>query len=634
MKYFGRTNVLNETLLLETESEGKKIHKITGVFDDLPRTSITEFGPKIDYYRIYVPIIKPKLYRPWDENLDSWDMVYGYIGFIKLREGVSSVDVDKALNELVKKHAPANFQGKLAYRTEQVSKFHFSKSKGVLYKLMVTISIITAFILMMAIINFVNLSIGNSANRLKEIGLRKTLGGNKQQLISQFLSESLIITCISSLVALVIYELLKTNFEEIFESQLPSVHQFSTSFFLYAVAFTLSIGIMVGLYPAFILSRYKISAAVKGRLFAIEGKVSLRKILIVVQITLAVTTVSAALLVSKQIDFIFSKDLGYDSKDILVVKGFPRPQTEEALEKIRNYRNEFQKIPGIESISITYPTPTGGLTGTDNFRSAKQAPSESVQLSNAFVDEHFQKNDIVINESAAKLFGIKVLEGSSLRVSWNEEIYPVKGIVKDFHFNSLHDAIKPMVFTHSKQYNFYRNLCFKLKTKDKAKTIAAIKLKYEELFPGSPFDQVFFEDDYNGLYIEEFKLQKAATIAVVLSMIIVIIGIIGIVSLNTAKRRKELGIRKVQGASSLSIVWLFIKEFLPIILIANVLAWIMTYFFIDKWLQNFAYRIDLIENLWIFLLAGIALSLITIITISIQTLKTALENPIESLRDE
>lgn len=656
MKYFNRTNVLNETIILETESEGKKPHKITGVLDDLPRNSITEFFDQLNFYKIYVPILKPKIYRPWDEDLSSWYKVYGYIGFVKLQKDVSKFEVEKALNELAKQHAPSEYQGKLKFRLEHINQFHFSKLDGILYKLVITISCIAFFILLMAIINFVNLSIGNSTNRLKEIALRKTFGGTKKQLIIQFLCEAIITTFISFIFSILIYDLLKPIFEQILDREFLSVYQFSLDFLAYVLISVFILGILTGLYPAFILSKYNIANAVKSKLSTIEGKIALRKVLIVVQISLAVATISIVLLVSRQITFLFSKDLGYNFRDVLVVKGFPRPQSDVFLDKILTLRNEFLRISGVENVSLSYPTPNGSLIGNSVFRTDKQSKNQGINIRSALIDENFfnvfeakiiegesffpkngqwQKGDVVINESAAKLLGIKnIKDGVKLRDDLSNELHPVKGIVRDFHFASLHEAMMPMVFVHVKEYNLYRNLCFKLNTKDKSKTILDIKEKYETFFPGSPFDNKFFEEEYKQLYKEDFKLQEAVILAALFSIIIVIIGIIGIISITTAKRKKEIGVRKVLGAGILNIVWLFIKDFLSILLFSNLVGFALAFAFAEKWLQSFAFKINLTQNSWIFLLSATILIFITIICISIQTIYNGIQNPVNSLKNE
>jgi putative ABC transport system permease protein len=655
LKYFGRTDVVNEIIILETEPEGKKPHKVTGVLDDAARNSVMEFA-ELEYVPgIYLSLKHAKKYVGWVNNLDDWGMTGGFIGYIKLREGVSKAEVENALNTVIKKYAPAEFQGKLTYKVEQLNEFHFNKMEGVLYRLLITISIVTGLIILLAMVNFVNIFIGNSANRLKEIGLRKTFGGNRGQLTRQFLTEALLITCVSAIFAFLIYELAKHVFEQIFERTFPSIYQFSPSFLTLSIAIIFILGVLSGFYPAFILASFQIAVSVKGKIFFAEGKGYGRKFLIVFQMALAVATITIALFVSKQIQFIFSKDVGYSTKNILKVKGFTRNNDLNYLERLIEYRKIFEKIPGVESVSLTSYTPVNDIIGTDNFRLSTHGPEQGYSIKRVIVDENyfktygietlkgvaffpdngfFEANSLVINESAAKLLGISDLSKAKLKLKWNDNIYPVKGIVKDFHSNSFHEKLAPMVFVHIRQYNYYRNFCFKLGPQNKTQTIAAIKVQYEKFFPDAPYDARPIEEEYKSIYKEDLKIQKAVLIAVVLALVIVVIGIVGLVSIQIAKRRKEIGIRKILGDDVVGIVQLFIKDFMVLLILANVLAWVMAYFFIAQWLESFVYKIDLTKNAWIFILASAFSFLITVVTISIQTIKTAIENPVNSLKDE
>lgn len=654
IKYFGKTDVLNQTIVIEAQTEGRKTHRVTGVLAEMGRNTIKEFVGGGYKYDIFLPISKPQKYISGVESLESWFTVYSFITFVKQKEGITQIQLEKALNQLVADYAPKEFKDKLKFRAENISDFHFNKLDGILRKLLMSLAIVAVFVLLMAILNYVNFSIGNSVNRLKEVGLRKTFGGNTFQVSIQFLIESLVFTFICFVFCLLLFECLKPYAELTLESKLPSFNRFSLSLLAFSVVFAVLIGLLAGFYPAIVLARHRIIPSLKGYFFAEKYKISTRRALLALQITLSVTTLAIALMISKQMNYIFSKDTGYSKENIIYIKGFPSIFTEEGVNKTYIARDELAKVKGVDGVSLGLFTPTVEWGSNIKIKKTDESGSKEYTMSEGTVDENFcalfnikliegkcffnkgesfQPNDIIINESAAKILGIKSIENAKVK-NWNGKPLCVKGIMKDFHFESLHKSIRPLALVHVKQIQAYYIFSVKLNNANPTETISKIKAQYELFFPDSPFEVTYAEDKYKELHKDDIKLQKAVNMAVLFSIVIVVIGVIGIVSIVIAKRKKEIGVRKVLGASAVSIVWLFIKDFIYILLFAIVLGVSLGYVFISQWLQNFAYRVDIVENIWLFVAAGLITGLTVVGTIALQTAKTALENPSKSIRNE
>jgi len=505
----------------------------------------------------------------------------------------------------------------------------------------------------MAVINFINIAISSAGNRMREIGVRKVLGGLKLQLITQFLAESLILVLVATTLAVAAYPLAKPLFAEIVGQQIPSLTAFPVYFIAVPVSLVILIGLLAGAYPAFVLSSVNTVSSLKGKIKTVKENIWLRKSLVGFQFAVALIVLSCAAIVTLQVNYFFSQRLGYN-KEYVVSSQVPRDWSPEGVKKMEAIRNQFAAMPEVSSVTLSYEIPNGMNGGQPSVYNAGADSTAAIPMQALVTDENYlttyqipladgsffdsrglDSGKVILNEKAIKALGYKTVSaaiGRQVRLFNDPTVFTIKGVVNDFHFGSMQDGIQPVVFFNVGNAITYRFLSFKLKPGNIASTIETIQKKWSQLLPGSSFEYSFMDDALKKLYSLEIQLKKAAYAATVLSLVIVLLGVLGLVSLSIHKRIKEVGIRKVLGASAGSVVLLFIKEFAFIIFIAAIIACPVAYVVMNSWLNNYASHISLSAQPFAF--SVIALALITIILIGIQTLKTAITNPVKSLRTE
>lgn len=646
IKYFGRRDVLGENLTLNNFQGGKQEFEITAVLKNLPNNSVTNLLKSPAH--IFIPFTGFK-----ERNgADSWDFPY-MLTYIELMEGVKKEDVQKAITQLLSSHASENTKANLKVYFTSLTDFYKEQNNGLVRKMIYTLSGVALFILLMAIVNFVNISIGNASSRLKEIGVRKVLGSAKIQLINQFLAESFILVGVSTLFSFILYELGRSYFTTMLGKEIDSL--FTPFTLLAALIFSLVIGLLAGIYPAFILSGLPAIESVKGKFKSVKENLFFRRLLIASQFTIALFVLVSAVIISKQVHYFFSKDLGYN-QDAVVSIATPRNWTPEGLQKMEGVRYELSKLKDVGSVSLSYEIPNGNFGNNNGIYKVGQDSTQAVYTQMLSTDEMFldtyqlrlvagrffsgknytrTADGVVLNENACKSLGFKSPEmaiGRQISMHFNTNPYIVTGVVKDFHFGSMHEAIRPLLFLNTKSTNNYRYMSLKIVGNNLNKSMAAVEKRWKELLPDAPFEFKFMDDTLQQLYSSEIRLQKAAQLATMLAMVIVLLGILGMVSLNVSKRTKELGIRRVLGSSVFSIIGLFVNEFLYIMLIAMGIAFPLVVLGMNKWLQNYAYRIDL--NWGMFILPAFIFGLMITLLIFVQTYKAAMMNPVKAIRSE
>jgi putative ABC transport system permease protein len=644
IKYFGRTNVVGQTLTIESQSGTKHDFKITGVLKKPSENSVTLFSDE----GLYLSGIDSAFFG---RSMERWQNIY-IINYVELQKGVSPKDLEKPMQQLIEKNTSERISKNIHPYLISLKNYYLLGNGGVVKKMLYTLSFIVLFILVMAVINFVNISISKSATRMKEIGIRKVLGGVKKQLILQFLTESIILVFLSMIVALVMYELAKDYLGTVLGKKVPDISSFSFYIILIPFALTLIIGVLAGIYPAFVLSSLKSVESLKGKLKSVKENILLRKSLVAFQFCTASIAFIGAIIISQQVSYFFGKDLGYD-KDYIVSAQVPRDWTLKGVEHMEIVRKEFAALSQLKQATLSYEIPNGN--NGDNTTMWKSG-QDSTQAINAIVlktDKDYadtygialsagsffnERNDslkIVINETAAKSFGWKNPNeaiGKQMRIIGLNAPLTICGVTKDFHFSSMQGKIEPLTFFNVSLALQYRYLSFKIKPGNIGNTIAALQKKWSQTFPSATFEYAFMDDNLKKLYQSELQLKQASYIATVLSLIIILLGVLGLISLSIQKRTKEIGIRKVLGSPVLSIINLFLKEFLLVILIAGIIACPLAYYIMQSWLNDYAYRINITALPFIFSI--LILGLITALLIFIQTIKAALANPVKSLRTE
>ena len=610
---------------------------VSGIFEKIPSHSSQQFDfvLSFDYYF----------------SVQSWVKTWGNTGphnFVLLKKGT---DIG-AFNKKIAGVIAANFDD--TTRSLFAAKFsdnyllnsfdHGSQvgSKIVYVKLF---SLIAIFILAIACINFMNLSTAKASRRMKEVGIKKVVGANRRQLIFQFLSESIMLTLLATVLAILMVWLLLPQFNQLTGKQIPLAPDLKiiSSFFLIA----LLAGLLAGSYPALYLSKFNPLSVLKGKLNTSLAEALSRKGLVVFQFTMSSILIVAVIIIYQQVQFIQSTNPGYNKDNIVRFGSEGNIQGRED-----QFIAEMKKIPGVVNGSYTFNNMIGrnygvyGIdwegkdpnadlyfegfgSGYDFIETMDMQMKEGRSFSRSYGDEY---SKILFNEAAIRAMHLKNPVGKIVTLLGDKR--QIIGIVKDFHFESLHEQVKPAYFTL--QQNPGRNPWFKLMIRIKAdhqrQTIASIQSLYEKFNPGFPFTFNFLSEAYQKQYDTETRIATLSKYFAGLAIIISCLGLFGLAAFTAQKRRKEIGVRKVVGASVTDITSMLSKDFLRLVIISLCIAFPASWWLMNKWLQGFAYRIDI--GVGIFLLAGISIILITLFTISYQSIKAAIANPVKSLRTE
>ena len=649
VKYFGKKEALGETITIQSFSGSKSDFTITGVLKALPKNSVTNLNDN-NNNTIFIPA---NTYAFFGRTImEDWNNTW-IPSFIELKEGASLASLEKAIHQLIQTNAPDGIKANLAIRPIALSEYYIKKDNGLVRRMLYTLSFIAFFILLMAVVNFINIAISNAGSRMREIGVRKVLGGLRQQFILQFLTESFVLVLVATLLAVAAYPLARPLFAGVVGKEIPALSSLPLYFLSIPILLVILVALLAGIYPAFVLSANNTINSLKGKLKTVEDNIVLRKSLVGFQFTIALVVLIAATIVTQQVSLFFSKNLGYN-KEFIVASQVPRDWSPAGVKKMQTIRNEFAAMPQVSGVTLSYEIPNGNngnepqvyKSGTDstktigmqalvtdeNYLSTYQIPLNSGEF---FDSRMLDSGKVVINEKAVAALGYKnpvAAIGQQLRIPGDPTIFTIKGVTNDFHFFSMQSAMSPIIFFNVYTAVVHRYLSFKLKPGNTTGSIEAIQKKWSQLMPGSSFEYKFMDDTLKNLYANEIQLKKAAFTATVLSLIIVLLGILGLISLSIHKRVKEISIRKVLGASVPNITILFIKEFMVVVIIAAAFACPVAWYLMQGWLNNYAYRITLTAQP--FLWPVIALGLVTLLLIALQTLKAALDNPMKHLKSE
>ena len=649
IKYFGKTDIVGQTLSIQSFSGGNHDFRITGVLKEIPENSVTRLNAA-NHNNLFIPT---NTYTYFGRNdFESWTNIY-LPSYVELQPGVTAQQLAIAIKSLINKNAPADIGQNLHIRPIALNDYYLDNNNGLVKKMLFTLSSIGLFILLMAIVNFINIAISSAGKRTKEIGVRKVLGSMRRQLIIQFLAESLILVSLATLLAIIAYPFAKAGFEQLVGKDIPALGSFPWQFIFIPLGMVLVIALMAGIYPAFVLSSLKAVDSLKGKLKTVEENTFLRKSLVGFQFCIALIVLVSASVITEQVTHFFGKSLGYN-KEYIVSSQVPRDWSPKGVMKMQTVRNEFATLPQVSDVTLSYEIPNGNnggqpplyRPGTD---SSKALPTQAmvtdehylttyqVPLSaGSFFDGHgLDSGKIVLNEQAAAALGFgnpASAIGQQLRIPGDPTIFTIKGVTKNFQFGSMQQKLPPLVIFNVRFAINYRYLSFKIRPGNISTAIEAIQKKWAQLLPGSSFEYSFMDDTLKNLYSTELQMKKAAYTATLLSLIIMLLGVLGLISLSIHKRVKEIGIRKVLGASVPGIVGLFVKEFVLIIIPAAAVAFPVAIFIMNNWLNHYSDRIHI--SVWPFVLSVSVLTGVTLLLIGLQTIKAAMLNPAKSLRTE
>lgn len=649
-RYFGSSNPMGQTLRIENQLD----LTVTGVLKNLPHNSHLHFDFLTPLRGIDFIIGRWVLTHGW-----HWPPIYTYI---TLPGDLSVETLENRFPQIVKNRLPESMQGWVSFHLQKLTDIHLHSSlqneiepQGSMTYVII-LSLIAIFILFIACINFTNLATARSANRAKEVGLRKVVGAEKGQLVRQFLGESFVYALIAMLLAILTVVLALPAFNHLIGKQLSLYALQTGRIWLGLIGITLIVGLMAGGYPALLLSRFRPVQILQGG--SAFGQASrspnrLRSALVIVQFAISITLIIITAGVHKQLGFIQNNRLGFNKEHIVVV-----PIRDENLQnKYETLKNRILSNAGIVSATAISNFPWDqGYYGFP-IQAEGMSPDNEANIATLIVDpdftstfgidvlegRSFSKGHIsdaghafIVNQAAVQKLGWDSAIGKRFTVqkitSGKDMVGQVVGVIRDFHLRSLHHEIDPLVAVVSPLAYYLDNLAVRIAGHDVRSEVAVLEKTWNELVPHRPFEYFFLDEAFDQLYRKEQKLGEIFNYFAMLIIIVSCLGLFGLASFTAEHRTKEIGIRKTLGAPVFRIVLMLSKDFSLLVGTAFFIAAPMAYYFIHQWLQDFAYKA--MPNLWTFLLAGgLALS-IAMITVSVQTVRAALTNPVESLRHE
>ena len=640
---------------------GKKIDydkntvTVTGIVKDLNETTAFNGTDFISY----ATIAKTHLQDQFMMNVWNDWMAYSNL-YVKLSKGSSASQIELQLKKLLNKYnkdAYKDANNYTSFRLQPLADIHFNRSyqafgmrtgyKPTLYGLMA----IAAFLLLLGCINFINLTTAQSTQRAKEIGIRKTMGSSRRQLVFQFLSETLFITTIATIISVALTPLLLKVFSDFTPPGLQFNLMQQSGIVVFLLLLIVAVSFLSGLYPALILSGFNPVLVLKGQPFANAGKTrkaGVRKTLTVAQFVIAQFFIIATVMVSKQINYSINSDIGFNKEAIIK---FELPRDTVATHG-KQLLHEIQSLPGVAIASTGFFSPADNSVAFTNisYNNGKEEIKPNTQI--RWGDPNFIKvyqlklvagrnveasdsiKEFLVNETYARAIGFVHPEQALNKfLQFNHKNIPIVGIMKDFHDQNTHALISPIVLGGNNGSFFH----IKLKPNNTdgtswKTTIASMQTAFKQIYPEEDFNYQFFDDTLAKMYETEQQTAGLLKWATGLAILISCMGLLGLVIYTTNTRTKEIGIRKILGASVVNIVSILSKDFVRLVIIAFVIAVPIAWWAVYNWLQGFAYKTSM--SWWVFVISGAAMLLLALITLSIQTIKTAVANPVKSLRTE
>lgn len=660
-KYYNAKNdysvALGNMIIIGTDATP---YKITGVIDNVPENSHLHF----ELLASYASII-----QAWGKQVDdswTWSNMWHYV---KLKPGVDYKALQSKFGDFSQRH----FKGNQVSGSEETfflqplkdahlySDFEYEIGDTGDADVVWGSLIIAVLVLIIAWVNYINLSTARAIERAKEVGIRKTLGAYKRQLVQQFLSESALFNLLGIALALLIVQLLQPSFNQMLNMKLSLNALFKNDLGGPMVLLMLGVGLLAGvflsgLYPAFILSAYQPIKVLKGKLGATRQGAWLRQALVVFQFTAAIVFITATFAIYRQIRFMSQRDLGFNMHQTLCVSGPELTKWDSTyIERTNSFVNDVENLPRIQNATTSARLPSHRLGRLFD-----------VKLVGDTVDHHFTTSELGIGNKFIENFGISILAGRSFNLSdyhvkweeihntvinqstlrlvglqkpedaigrklrFNDQDWDIVGVIGDFHQQSLKVPMEAIIFLpyHSNDEFF----SIKVEKGSLAETVAGIREKYLAYFPGNSFEYFFLDEYFNRQYSNEQLFGKVAGTFTLLAIIVACLGLFGLVLFNALQRRKEVGIRKVLGASVQNLILMMSKNFIKLILIAFVIGLPLSYLSIDSWLSNYPYSINV--DWMMFALPCVALLMVAVLIMSLQTMKAASSNPVDSLRNE
>jgi putative ABC transport system permease protein len=642
-RYFGKDDPLGKTI----EIDNQYSFEVTGVIKDVPVRSHFKF----DFIATYSSLDK----QPVAGYFPQWGATFGSYTYMLADKGFDPKAFEKKTENFFSTHVK-EYEGGWRVLVRPLLEIHLNSHSGdeieenSSMSRIIIISSIALFILLLACINFVNFATARSSERAREIGMRKVIGAARFQLIQQFLGESVLFSLASLLISIFAVKLLIPSFSSLVGTEIGIGYNSDWTIMLLILGGVLAVGILAGLYPALVISSYSPVKVIKGDYSANTGKNKasyLRKGLVILQFSISIILIAGTIIVNLQLRYLRNYSMGFDKEYMIVLPAYGKIGN-----NYKTIKNELKSIPGVLSATAGRGAPTSSNNigtecrpnGNINNIGAFGIEVNSVDydymnhfgvklVGGRFFSEDFPgdfPNAMVINEKMVRSLGFKNAQdilGKSYSIQLNEYKPEIIGVIKDFNSSSLHNEITNQVFMTNP--NWFKEFIVKVRSKDMSSTFNSLKEVWAKFFPQYPFEYTFLDESINKLYKSEERYSKVISTFSVVALLIACLGLFGLASFIAEQRKKEIGIRKVQGASIKSIIRLVSNDFMILVIVSNVIAWPVAYFFMNKWLTSFAYRIDI--SLWTFICAGTLALLIALLTVSFQAVKAALANPVSSL---
>jgi predicted permease len=635
-KYFGQEDPIGKSFRVNNQYD----FKVTGVLEDLPHNSMLQFEMLIPF----------EFMKTRDGYSESWgsNSIFTYVQLFKN----SPVDsVGAKLTQVVRSHNPESITDFMIAPFTKVrlhGYFGYGHSPGAI-QFVYIFSAIALFVLVIACINFMNLSTARSASRAKEIGIRKVIGGKRKSIINQFLLESFILTIIALLAAIILVFLFIEVFNTISGKAISVNVLFKQEFILGTIFVAVVTGFLAGSYPAIFLSSFKPITVLKGKLASGAKRSFLRKGLVIIQFTLSIFLIAGTLIVYNQLNFMRNKKLGYNKDHLLYI-----PMRGGIKDSYKSIKNEFLKDSRILSVTTTSHVPTniGSNSGGADWDGKDPEMTTLISISGvdfdyiktlqiemkegrAFSEEFIadagtdSTGNFLINEEVVKIMDVDSPVG--MNFSFMGISGEIIGVMKNFHYQSVRNKIEPLaVFIAPKIYLDY--ILVRVQPDQVIQAMDYLEGTWGEVLPGHPFDYRFIDENLDNMYRTEARMGTLIKYFAIVAIFIACLGLFGLTSYTAEQRTKEIGIRKTMGATVPKVVFLLSTEFLVLVILSMIIAIPASWYFMDQWLQDYAYRTQL--SWWIFAIAAVIVMIIAILTVSYQAIKTGLTNPAEALRYE
>jgi putative ABC transport system permease protein len=642
-RYFGNEDPIGKTL----RRNGNEDYEVTGVFEDLPVNTHMDFNAVMSF---------ESLKKLWNNEIASWDWD-GFFTYLELEEGTDPKFFESKIPALANKLVEAKASDRMTFHLQPITDIHLDSDFMFEWKQngdrrsTYFLSVVAVLILVIAWINYVNLSTAKSIERAREVGVRKVMGSFRWQLVQQFLFESLVLNALAVIIAVVSVVMLTPWFSELTGRQLDYLLFRQTMFWIWMAVLIVGGALLSGLYPAFVLSGYKPVEVLKGR-FKNSGKgVLFRKGMVVTQFIASITLIVGTFTVYLQLRYMQNQDLGVNIDQTLVVYS-PNVIDSTYEQKFSIFKQKLSQYPEVSVVTASTAIP-GQQPGWNagGIRRLSQREDEAKQYRVIMMDHDFVKSfgldlvagrdfsgdmaneheNVLLNESSARQMGYDEPEDAiNDRIFFWGDTFRIVGVLKNYHQESLKKAHEPLIFRYGKAPNGYYSI--KFNTSDVKESLATFEEQWKTIFPGNPFIYFFLDEHYNKQYQADQQFGKVFGIFSGLAIVIACLGLFGLSSLTAVQRTKEIGVRKVLGASVPGILGLVGKDYVYLMMIAIALSIPLAGWAMTEWLQNFQYRIAM--SWYIFALPGLIVMLIALGTVSVHTWKVARVNPAKSLRYE